>query len=159
MPVVPETKEKVLIISGSAIISVSTRLAVVLFASVTWTVKLDVPAVVGVPEITPVEAARLNPAGRLPVVINHVYGVWPPVAVSVWLYVVPVMPENNDEVVIVIGDVIVMLNGRVTVVVFASVTCTVKFDVPAVVGIPAILPVKLSKASPAGKLPEVIDQV
>lgn len=40
--------------------------------SLTATVKLEVPSVVGVPEITPVPAARLNPAGRLPAEIDHV---------------------------------------------------------------------------------------
>jgi hypothetical protein len=42
-----------------------------LSASVTVAVKLDVPLVVGVPEITPVTLARLNPAGRLPEPIDH----------------------------------------------------------------------------------------
>jgi hypothetical protein len=41
-------------------------------ASSTCTVKFEVPAVVGVPEITPVVAFRLNPAGRLPVTMDHV---------------------------------------------------------------------------------------
>ena len=40
--------------------------------SVTVTVKGVVPVVVGVPEITPVAGARANPAGRVPVVIDHV---------------------------------------------------------------------------------------
>jgi hypothetical protein len=35
-------------------------------ASVTLTVNETVPAVVGVPEITPVDAARLSPAGNVP---------------------------------------------------------------------------------------------
>ena len=38
-------------------------------ASVTRTVKELVPTLVGVPEITPVLAASVNPAGRLPAVI------------------------------------------------------------------------------------------
>jgi hypothetical protein len=36
--------------------------------SVTVTVKFDGPAVVGVPEITPVEVFSESPVGRLPVV-------------------------------------------------------------------------------------------
>jgi len=40
--------------------------AVLLAASVTWTVNEAVPAVVGVPEITPVDAARVSPAGKAP---------------------------------------------------------------------------------------------
>jgi hypothetical protein len=54
---------------------------------VTWTVKLDVtgdvPTAVGVPPITPVEAFRFSPAGRLPAVTDQLYGVVPPVAASV----------------------------------------------------------------------------
>ena len=42
-------------------------------------------AVVGVPEITPVEAVRVNPAGRLAEVIAKVYGLVPPLAVTVAL--------------------------------------------------------------------------
>jgi hypothetical protein len=40
--------------------------------SVTVAVKLDVPVAVGVPEITPVVAARVNPAGRAPEVMLQV---------------------------------------------------------------------------------------
>ena len=40
--------------------------------SVTVTVKGVVPVVVGVPEITPVAGARVNPAGKLPELIDHV---------------------------------------------------------------------------------------
>jgi hypothetical protein len=41
-------------------------------ASVTCTVKVLVPVPVGVPEITPVLDANVNPAGRLPTVMDHV---------------------------------------------------------------------------------------
>ena len=40
--------------------------------SLTAAVKLDVPVAVGVPEITPVVAARVRPAGRLPEAIDQV---------------------------------------------------------------------------------------
>ena len=39
--------------------------------SLTATVKFDVPLAVGVPEMTPVVAVRVNPAGRPPDVIDH----------------------------------------------------------------------------------------
>ena len=53
--------------------------------SVTVTLKLTVPAVVGVPVITPV-ALSVNPAGSaLPVASAHVYGALPPLATRVWL--------------------------------------------------------------------------
>ena len=51
--------------------------------SVTCTVKLVVPASVGVPLITPVAASNVKPVGKLPFVIDQVYGVVPPVAASV----------------------------------------------------------------------------
>jgi hypothetical protein len=40
--------------------------------SLTVAVKLDVALAVGVPEITPVVAARVKPAGKLPDVTDHV---------------------------------------------------------------------------------------
>ena len=40
-----------------------------------------------------------------------------------------------------------------------SVTVTVKLDVPLAVGVPEIRPVLAPRASPAGRLPAVIDQV
>jgi hypothetical protein len=39
--------------------------------SVTCTVKLEVPADVGVPEIAPVDGASINPAGSEPTVSAH----------------------------------------------------------------------------------------
>jgi len=47
----------------------------------TWTVKLLVPAVEGVPEMMPL--FRLSPGGSDPAVIDHVYGGVPPEAESV----------------------------------------------------------------------------
>ena len=46
-------------------------LAVGVSESVTVTVKFAVPGAVGVPEIAPVEAFRVRPAGKLPVVTAH----------------------------------------------------------------------------------------
>ena len=54
----------------------------VLSASETCTVKLPVPACVGVPEMTPVPVLRVSPGGR-PLGILQVYGGTPPVAASV----------------------------------------------------------------------------
>ena len=50
--------------------------------SVTWTVKLKVPAVVGVPVIVPA-VDKLRPVGNVPLLIDHDVGVMPPLAVSV----------------------------------------------------------------------------
>jgi len=56
-------------------------------ASATVTVKLIVPTIgpVGVPVIAPVAEFSARPAGRLPVVIAHEYGMMPPTACKVWL--------------------------------------------------------------------------
>ena len=65
---------------------VSWPLAVADVASVTWTVKALAPALpLGVPEMTPVAGASERPAGSAPWVMDQVYGVVPPVAVSVAL--------------------------------------------------------------------------
>ena len=50
--------------------------------SVTETVNVNVPEVVGVPEITPVTAEIDRPGGRAPLAILHVYGGTPPVALN-----------------------------------------------------------------------------
>ena len=52
-------------------------------ASLTWSVTVLVPAMVGTPEITPVVEFRVRPVGKDPVAIDHVYGDIPPLAVSV----------------------------------------------------------------------------
>ena len=62
----------------------NTLLAVVLLASVTWTVKLLLPAVVGVPVRAPLGESD-RPAGRLPVKAK-LYGALPPVADTVAEY-------------------------------------------------------------------------
>ncbi len=71
-------------------------------AELTITVNPVVPAAVGVPEITP-EVESVNPAGRVPELIVHVYGVIPPVAVRVALYGVPTTTDGSDVVVMASG--------------------------------------------------------
>ncbi len=56
--------------------------AVLEFASLTVTCTEEVPAADGVPEITPVDAFRLNPVGKP--VADQLYGVVPPEAANVW---------------------------------------------------------------------------
>ena len=53
---------------------------------------------------------------------------------------------------------IVMLSALVTVWELASVTCTVKSLVPVAVGVPEIVPLPELRLSPAGRLPETMDQ-
>jgi len=54
-----------------------------LLASLTWAVKLKVPAPVGIPLITPLPGFSDKPAGREPLAIDQVYGSVPPLAVNV----------------------------------------------------------------------------
>src|SRR5215831_2321643 len=49
--------------------------------AVTWTVKLVVPFVVGVPEMMPAVEERASPTGSVPLASDHVYGGVPPTAV------------------------------------------------------------------------------
>ena len=71
-------------IVGGAVMTILRLLVPFPAALVALTVKLNVPAVVGVPEIIPVVSFRLRPAGSVRLEIDHVIGVVP-VAVSVWL--------------------------------------------------------------------------
>ncbi len=55
--------------------------AVGVVESVTLAVKLVAPNTVGVPVIAPVDRFKVSPAGSDPELIDHAYGVVPPVAV------------------------------------------------------------------------------
>ena len=68
-------------------------------ASVTWTVKLEAPAPVGVPLITPVVAAKERPVGNEPLVTLQEYESVPPVAANVWVYAEFTVPFAKDVVV------------------------------------------------------------
>jgi hypothetical protein len=118
-------------------------------------VKVEVPAIVGVPEM--VLPVKVSSAGRLPAVIDQVYGLVPPVASRFAEYGTVVVPAASDAVVTVTGVVIVIERSLVDVRPAVSVARTVKLAVPAAVGVPEmVLP---DKVSPAGRLPAVIDQV
>ena len=142
------------------------RFAVALCAgeleSVTFTVNEKFPAVVGVPLICP-EALKVRPAGRVPVLMDQLYCVFPPLAATVAEYAVFVTPPGKEEVVMCTGVALaVIVIPRVVVALCAgeleSVTATVNEDVPAVVGVPLTCPALLS-VSPAGSDPELIDQL
>jgi hypothetical protein len=75
VPLTPLGKDKVPILSETgATTSVIAADWLTAGRSLSWTVavKLAVWAVVGAPEITPVEAVSESPAGSLPDVIDHV---------------------------------------------------------------------------------------
>ena len=73
---------------GGAIVMVSDLGAVcageLLSVTLNVTESLETAAV-GVPVMAPVDEFKLSPAGREPLVIDHVYGGFPPVAVNVVL--------------------------------------------------------------------------
>jgi hypothetical protein len=79
---VPAGSDEVLILSAAGLI-VSDNAFVIfpLALSVTFTVRLLVPAVPGVPEIVP-PADKVNPAGSDPSDTDHAYGGDPPDAPS-----------------------------------------------------------------------------
>jgi len=110
VPTVPPGREVVVIESGRPEITTIDRLAVAviggLWESVTATVKLKVPTVVGVPKMTPVEALRVSPGGSEPTDTDQVSGGFTLNAVRVAEYAVPTWPPGTE--------VVVIANGRVT---------------------------------------------
>jgi hypothetical protein len=123
-------------------------------ASVTLTVRIALPAVVGVPLTT--HPVRLRPSGNAPV-IEQLYGEVPPFAVIVELYATPTVPFGNVLVMFrALGAItIVSLALMLCVGLLESVTFTVTVELPAVVGVPLTAqPVRLR---PAGSVPAVIE--
>jgi hypothetical protein len=171
VPITPAGSDAV--VTDKAGFTTMLRLAVAVLAvgvseSVTVTVKLEVPAVVGVPDITPVEALRIRPAGKLPVVTAHEYGVMPPVACKVAPAYTELTTPTASEL-----EVVVTLSGpteiailKLALAIFAvgvseSVAVTVKLKVPTnvPVGVPEITPVKAFNDKPTGRLPVVTDHL
>ena len=68
--------------SGSDTVNVTVWASARPLASVTWMVKLTVPAAVGVPVIRPVVGFSVRPAGSVPADTANVSGAAPPVAVT-----------------------------------------------------------------------------
>src|ERR1039457_4418795 len=117
--------------------------------SVTRTVKLLGPAGPPVPDMVPA-AARLNPAGNVPLATAHEYGGEPPVAPSAWEYATPTVPAGSDDVVIPkAGELMVIDNAAVADADALSVTRTVKLLDPAVPGGADMVPPAASLTPPA----------
>jgi hypothetical protein len=126
--------------------------------SLTRTVKVELPAAVGVPVIAPF-GSRDNPAGRLPEVTFHVYGGVPPLAVSVVQYATATMPSGRLVVVLDrVAGATMIDNDLVTSCEPLSLTRTVNVELPTAAGVPVIAPFEASD-NPGGKLPEVMLQV
>jgi hypothetical protein len=101
IPTAPFGSEVVVIPGGSGLTVIeNTLMALPLPLSVNRTVKADKPRAEGVPLMTPVDAAKLNPCGKLPSDIAHETGETAPDAVRVAEYGEPAVAFGNDAVVI-----------------------------------------------------------
>jgi len=74
--------------------------------SVTLAVKVNVPAAVGVPEIVPLAAASVRPAGNTPELMLQLYGVVPSLACNVVVYAVPTVPPDSDAAVASVSELL-----------------------------------------------------
>ena len=114
------------------------------------------PATVGVP--LTVQPVRDKPADKVPAVKTQLYGDVPPVAPMGAAYATPTVPFGKDVVVNASGaGLIVMLSGPLTVLPLLSIAFTVRFAVPATMGVP--LTVQPLRDKPAGKVPAVKTQL
>ena len=127
-------------------------------ASVTFTVKFEVPIAVGVPLSAPAEESDI-PAGRDPADTVKTNGASPPEVLMLALYGVPIVPAASVDVVIEsVAAFTVSVNCREAFCAEPSATCAVKAKLPTTVGVPERTPPEES-VTPAGKLPAETDQV
>jgi hypothetical protein len=101
VPTVPPGRAAVLITgaAGAGLMAMLRAFVASPAAFSAFTVKLAVPSAAGVPDISPVDLFRLNPAGRLPPAIDHVIGAVP-LALRASLYTAPTVPPARDCVLI-----------------------------------------------------------
>jgi hypothetical protein len=126
--------------------------------SATCAMNPNMPAFDGVPVMAPL-LLRLSPPGRAPELIDQVYGGVPPDAPRVCEYAVPTVPEGSTDVVTVsAGELIVSEIGAVAEADVLSVTFTLTLAVPAVLGVPEIVP-PAARVNPAGSDPLETDHV
>src|SRR4030066_411229 len=95
----PSGRAVVLMVTDEYMMTDSAFVATAPFASTTCTVKFDVPAVSGIPLITPLPLSKLKPDGSVPVMTDQAYGVLPPEADSVWLKARLTVPSDSAVVV------------------------------------------------------------
>ena len=153
-PSFPPGNELVVICGGNPVTFNASACVSLRFAlSTTRIVKLNRPATVGVPEITPLDSC--TPFGKLPLNSDHVSGAVPFTAVKVLVYGWPTAPGARLVVVILGGAVLtVMVSDWVSCSPLASTTRTVKFHTPDDDGVPEITP--LARDNPEGNAPEEI---
>ena len=125
-------------------------------AEVTEMVNVDVPALVGVPVIAPVEAPNSSPPGSDPAETDQVSPV-PPVAARAVEYGEDCVPSGR-AVVVIASVVISNVNGRDTAAPNESVTRTVKVCEPSAVGVPLMTPDEFN-VRPGGKVPTLTFQL
>ena len=99
----------------AAIVMASDFVVLAVAASVTWIVKLKGPFTEGVPEMTPVLDARLNPVGSVPEDSDQVSGAVPPVDVSVCEYAVPLVPPGMGVDVVIDSDALIVIDSALAV--------------------------------------------
>ena len=133
------------------------------FWSVAVTVKINVPAALGVPAIRPPAVIGDNPVGSVPEVMVNVYDAAPPLAVIVWLKGLSTVPAGRIVGKSVMGGqgagLMTRVYSRKPVQPFWSVAVTVKINVPAALGVPAIRPPAVIGDNPVGSVPEVMVNV
>src|SRR5579862_4040168 len=109
--------------------------------SCTSTVKVELPCVVGVPEMAPVEEFRLSPGGSEPEATLQLLLPSPPLACSTALYGKLTLPAGRCAFTTVsVESVTSMLSAPLAVAggVSPSVTLTVKLNIPSCVGVPVM---------------------
>ena len=155
-PTVPVAGGAALVIVGATVPALITMLnACVALGNVPLAaviVPLNVPAVVGVPAMTPA-LLIVTPPGK-PVAVNVIGAV--PVAVTVRLYATPTVPVAGGAALVIVGAtvpaLITMLNACVALGNVPLAAVIVPLKVPAVVGVPAMTPALLivtPRASPS----------
>jgi hypothetical protein len=122
------------------------------------TVNETLPAVVGVPESTPLEE-RVSPAGTDPVVTEKV-GAGLPVATNVYEYTVAAVAPGGVDAVnagAAVPEAMTIVKLAVALGLRPFDAVMVNVDVPPADGTPEITPVVLLRVSPAGSVPTVTE--
>jgi len=156
LPTVGVTRELLVNFGGVPMVMVKACVTEPL-ALVAVRVRMEVPAVVGVPEMVAVPlvlALKVNPAGRAPVSASVAVG--EPVVVTVKFKAFPTVSEVEAELVNLVAVPITIESIAVAVPV-ALVAVRDRVEAPAAVGVPEMVAVPLpllTKVRPAGRAPD-----
>lgn len=105
---------------SAAMVRVSVWVALGKVPLLAWTLKVNPPAVVGVPLSTPL-LLKVSPAGSVPLATLHVIGELP-IAVKLWLYALPTVPPA--------GVLLVMVGATVAALMVMVAACVALGAVP-----------------------------